>query len=494
MDPEEKKTIQELHVGGMDIRAIARKTGRNVKTVRRALDRPKATDEEPKLKKYEALALGRYDEGLTVSRILRELREEGYTGSRTILQEFFRKERGRRRPAPRVYRRFETPAAHESQIDWSSFRTPIAGVIRLVHCFSMILAYSRMLFIAFYRNERLSSLLQAHIDAYAYFGGLCLRQVYDNMGAVCVGRAAGKPIWNPTFLGFAKHYGFRPFVCRPRDPNRKGKIERPYPFIFSDFLKATSFESWDDLNARARRWLDEVANVRIHSTTHRRPVDMFAEEKDLLIRLPPSACPTGQLAVRRVQDDGCVPVDGSFFPVPEGVPGRDVHLLVYPHRVEILNPEGKVSAAYPMPERPTRIFVDRPPGPPRAEPLSLTALETRFLATFPGAMDFLDGLKQRMKSLAAVHLRRIENLVAIYGTEFVQAAIARAQSYRNHNALAVARILEAAHPDVVAEPPPRPLSLGPAALDALDDVECGSPEDYDVDIVPPTQGNPNEEA
>jgi hypothetical protein len=84
--------------------------------------------------------------------------------------------------------------------------------------------------------------------------------------------------------------------------------------------------------------------------------------------------------------------------------------------------------------------------------------------------------------------------VAIYGMEFVEAAISRAQSYRNHNALAVARILEAAHPDVVAEPPPRPLSLGPAALDALDDVECGSPEEYDVDIVPPTQGDHNEEA
>ncbi len=167
----------------MDIRAIARKTGRDVKTIRRVLGRSSKPTQgpapEPKISKYETQALERYDKGLTVTRILRELRKEGYTGSRTILQDFFRERRGRRRPPPRVHRRFETPPARECQADWSAFRVPIAGVERLVHCFSMILAYSRMLFVAFYRNERLPTLLQAHVDAYAYFQGLCHRQIYD---------------------------------------------------------------------------------------------------------------------------------------------------------------------------------------------------------------------------------------------------------------------------------------------------------------------------
>jgi transposase len=494
MDPEETKHIEDLRAGGMDIRAIARKTGRDVKTIRRVLGRSAAPPRAPKIAKYETQALERYDQGLTVTRILRELRDLGYTGRRTILQDFLRERRGRRRPPPRVHRRFETPPAAECQVDWSAFRIPIAGIERLVHCFSMILAFSRMLFVAFYRNERLPTLLEAHVDAYAYFQGLCHRHVYDNMGCVCVGRARGKPIWNPTFLEFSKHYGFQPFVCRVRDPNRKGKIERPYPYIFSDFLKGSVFGSWDELNVRARRWLDAVANVRVHSTTHRRPIDMFAEEKDLLIQLPPSPYPTGQLLVRQVQLDGYVPVDGSFYPVPDAVPGRQVKILSYPHRVEILDSEGKVAAAYAVPEGPTRIFADRPAAPSRPEPLSLSALETRFLASFPEAMDFLDGLKLRMKSLAPIHLRRIEKLVGIYGSDRVRAAIARAQSYRNYNALALVRILEAAHPDVVAEPPQRSLTLGAAALDALDDVETGSPEDYDIDSVPPTEGDSNEEA
>lgn len=494
MDPEEKKHIQELRAEGMDIRAIARKTGRNVKTVRRVLARPAAKPQEPKIARHETLALELYDKGLSLSRIQRELKEKGYSGSRTILQGFFLKRRGQRKPPPRVHRRFETPPAAECQVDWSAFRILIGASERLVHCFSMILGYSRMLFVAFYRNEKLPTLLEAHVEAYAYFQGLCHRHVYDNMGAVCLGRARRKPIWNPTFLEFSKHYGFQPFVCRPRDPDRKGKIERPFPYIFSDLLKGSTFASWDDLNVRGRQWLDSVANVRIHSTTHRRPLEMFAEEKDLLIRLPPSPYPTGRLLVRHVQLDGYVPVDGSFYPVPEAVPGRQVRILSYPRRVEILDPDGKVAAAYLVPDRPTRIFADRPPEVLRPEPLPLAALETRFLAYFPDALDFLEGLKLRMKSLAPIHLRRIERLVDIYGTARAKVAIARAQSYRNYNALAVARILGAAHPDVVEDPPQRPLFLGALALEALDDVEIGSPEEYDLDSVPPTQGDLDEKA
>lgn len=99
-----------------------------------------------------------------------------------------------------------------------------------------------------------------------------------------------------------------------------------------------------------------------------------------------------------------------------------------------------------------------------------------------------------MLSLTPIHLRHIERLVGIYGPDRVQAAISRAQSYRNYNANAVRRILEACHPEVVEEPPPRPLVLGSAALDALDDVEIATPEDYDIDRVPSTEGESHEES
>jgi len=129
-------------------------------------------------------------------------------------------------------------------------------------------------------------------------------------------------------------------------------------------------------------------------------------------------------------------------------------------------------------------------GPPmrRQDSVSRSALETRFLARFPEALDFLEGLQRRMKSLTPIHLRHIERLVELYGEARVRAALARALSYKNFNALALARILEANHPEVIPEPPVLPPSAGPIALAALDDIEEASPEDYDLDSKESTKG------
>jgi hypothetical protein len=155
-------------------------------------------------------------------------------------------------------------------------------------------------------------------------------------------------------------------------------------------------------------------------------VDLFAQEKDLLIALPPAPYPTGRELLRRVQQDGYIPVDGSLYPVPASVPGPDARVVLYPDRVEILDPEGKVVATHKVPDRPARVPADYAPVPSKPEAFSLTALQTRFLASFPAAKAFLEGLEARMKSLSPIHLRQIEKLAEIYGLQAVSLAIERA--------------------------------------------------------------------
>ena len=52
--------------------------------------------------------------------------------------------------------------------------------------------------------------------------------LYDNMKVVVTGYEDDVPVYNPRFLAFATHYGFRPVACRPRRPQTKGKVERPF--------------------------------------------------------------------------------------------------------------------------------------------------------------------------------------------------------------------------------------------------------------------------
>lgn len=473
---EELQEILRLHQEGMAIRAIARRLGLNVKTVRKALKRPSQNPTPSKLDRFRDLVREKVQKDLSVDRILREIREVGYAGSRTILSEYVRGIRGPRKVPRKVFRRFETRPAKEAQCDWSPFRIKIAGMETVIHCFSMVLAFSRRMFVAFYRDERLPTLLFAHVEAFSYFSGCPSRVQYDNQTAVSLGRIGRENLWNPTFKGFADYYGFKPRTIRPKHKERQGKVERPFPYIESDLLRGNEFASWDDLATRTRQWLDTIANVRKHKTTGRLVHEAFREEQPLLIHLPETPYPTDRREVRKVQKDGYLQIDGTFYPAPAYLVGQYATVRIYPTRVEILDAAGQAAATHKVPDRQMRLPADWGPPMENDGAISWTAMETRFLAWFPQGADFLEGLRRRMTTLTPIHLRQIHRLVSIFGQARVALAIERAEHYRNFSALALARILEQAHPNVVPEPEVG--TVNPAALGALDDVDSGTPEDY----------------
>ena len=488
---EERAEIQDLAAKGLPQRAISRRLGRNVKTIRAVLGKSAARPATPpvsKLAPFEDLAKQLHAKELRAPRILRELEERGYSGGLTQLKKFLRT-LGPPRPSRKVVRRFETPPGMEAQMDWSPYRLMIGGVERVAHCLSMVLACSRRLWIDFYRNERLPTLLHGHVEAFAYHQGMTERILYDNQTAITLGRLHGQPLWNPQFLAFAEYYGFKPRVGKPGHKERRGKIERPFHYVETDFLKGKTFASWDDLGQRARTWLDTIANVRVHGTTHRRVDEAYAEELPLLTRLPDTPFPTDRRENRKVQTDATVLVDGSFYPVPARFVGHWVGVRIYPRRIEIVDGAGLAVATHQVPERPMRLPMDWGPPVPPAEAISRTALELRFLARFPHATGFLDGLRRRMNNLTPIHLRRLERLVGLYGEGAVRSALERATHFRNYSSLTIERILEVAHPNVVPEPPLELTNASPAALAALDDLEEASPAHYPLDDQPPTIGD-----
>jgi transposase len=493
LTPEEQAELQRLSHDQIPIRAIARRLGRDVKTIRRALGRPPRPPAPSKLAPYHALIQAWCAQGLRSPRILRELRARGYPGGATILKDFLQTLGPRRPPRP-VVRRFETGPALEAQSDWSPYRVTIADRETVVHAFSLILCYSRRLFVAFFRDERLATLLWAHQAAFEYHQGLCRRICYDNQTAITLGRVRGQPRWHPTFLTFAHHYGFEPVVGRPGHKERRGKVERPFWYLEEDFLRARTFASWDDLRVQVRHWLDTIANVRVHGTTRRRVDEAYAEERPGLIALPAIPYPAAREETRVVQQDGAIPIAGSYYPAPGQRPGQVVTVRIDPAQVAILDAGGAAVATYAVPDQPTRL--DPGAAPPLGPPAAAGArpvTDARVLARFPDAGGFLDGLRRRMTTLAPIHLRALERLATLYGDAALGEAMAIATAARNFNARAVERILERAHPTVVPEPVAPAGRPRPEALAALDDVDSGSPQDYTLDSIAPT-GGPTDDA
>jgi transposase len=474
----------------------SRKIVRRVLTEEGRVQAPQPTLKPSKLQPFLKTIEDKVKKGLTVTRILREIREQGYSGGRSILAQQVRALRSQLALAPTktVKRRFETRPGEEMQIDWSPYRILIAGVLRTVHALGCLLCASRKLWVHFYRDERQPTLLEALASAFEYFHGCSLRLVLDNMATAVLGRygADGKPIWHPNFLDFARHYGFEPFACAVRDPDRKGKKEKSFRLLWEDFLKGSEFDSLDDLNQRVLFWLDqtpEVANQRVHGTTRVVPNELWLSEREFLIQLPEKRFPVYEQSVRLVDEDSTLSIAGTRYSVPSSLACRSVAVRLFAEHFEVLDAHHRLAFSrryVPDPDK-GKLIIDPTHYETRTRTRSRHSqrLDQSFLERFPSLELLVSGLRLRMKALAPIHLRALLRLAESYGEDAFLTAATRAQQYRRFDARAVERILERHFPLVDNNPLP---PLGGFGARLLSDVEPGSLDDYgSLDLEQPSK-------
>jgi hypothetical protein len=101
------------------------------------------------------------------------------------------------------------------------------------------------------------------------------------------------------------------------------------------------------MNRQLREWLDTVANVRVHGTTHRVVAQHFGEERPALQTLPAGVFNGVIRLERRVSHEGLVSVGGNYYSVPDRTRRRtlDVHSLA--HEIRIYE-DGELLAVHPV--------------------------------------------------------------------------------------------------------------------------------------------------
>ena len=251
--------------------------------------------------------LAEYPE-LSAVRLFEEVRAAGYPGGYGQVKRYVREVRPR--PPEEPVQRFETEPGHQAQVDFAEFRLPWGKRYALI----VVLGYSRYLWLQYYECQTMGVVMRGLEAAFAHFGGMPAEILFDQMKAVIIedGRAdGGRLVENREFLRFASHWGFRIRACRPYRAQTKGKVERQVSYIRKSFFYGRNFASDADLNAQVLRWLDTVANVRIHGTLKERPADRFEAERPYLKPLAPWPY---RPVVPRDPEPAAERADGAAFP------------------------------------------------------------------------------------------------------------------------------------------------------------------------------------
>lgn len=319
--------IKDLCAQGHSLRAVARLTGHARTTVQRALHPerrkpPQKRGRKSGLEPHKEYLRDRYlTTGLSGVRLHEELRAMGYTGAIDSVQRFLRSLDAPRQALTKATVRFETPPGEQAQVDWADvgYYLDERKERRKVYAFVMVLSYSRMLYVEFTTRMHLPELIACHQRAFEFFGGWPRRILYDNMKQVRLSPSE----WNPLMMDFLSHHGITASTHRPYRPRTKGKVERAIRYLKENFLKGREFADLADLRAQGRHWQDEVANVRVHSTTHARPCDLVSAE-GLIPLASITAYRLSEKVERVVDAEGFVRLRGSRYSVPPEVVGRRV--------------------------------------------------------------------------------------------------------------------------------------------------------------------------
>lgn len=455
--------IRRVYAGTRSIRETVRKTGHTRKTVRRAIrdagprrapprrpaPGPRPSKLDPFKPRLRSLVL---DDGLTAILALEELRTIGFDGSYSIVKRFVHELRPMvaKQPTGRV----EHPPGEEGQVDWSPYAVLLGGEQTVVHGFSFVLPWSRYQFLRFTLDETLETLVQAHGDAFEEIRAVPQTMSYDNM--TTVGRHTGPgEVWiNPRFAQWAAKYDFEIKLITPGNPKEHGSVERQFHYVENNCLKRrrSRFDDLEDLNRHAAWWCAEVANVRIHGTTRRRPIDQLLIERSYLKPLPSERPEPYRTLVRKVGTDYLVAVDTNGYSVSPTLVGREVTVHLFAERVEILVDSAVHAVHARIGEKYQQSVLPEHEDEFKRITPSRRLLEGAFLRLGTVAKDYYDGLVAQRGRGAGAHLKRILRLADRYGNPAVEAAMGHAARYGNYSADAVSRVIAGRTAD--REPPP----------------------------------------
>jgi transposase len=358
----------------------------------------------------------------------------GYQGGLTQLRIYLQSIRTKNQ---RVYQDIHYEPGEAMQIDWGDVGPiKIGNATRKVSVFVAVLCHSKMIYIEFTLSQRKSEFYRCIVHALEFFRGSPKKIIFDNLKAAVISGSGRTAVLHPEFAALCGHYYLEPIACEARDPESKGLVENSVRYVKRSALagRDDELQSIDDYRALAIDWRDSVANVRIHDRLAERPVDRFVKEQPALRTLP-AAYQTDEMIMTEVRSTAQVEFDCNRYTVPPRLARKTVTILAGSETIRILHQGEQVASHIRSYDK--RVTISDPQHKLDALLMrgkqTASELEANFAALGEEARAFQLALS-KLPVRASVHLKRIVQLVDLYGRKSVLQAMRDALHYQTVDA------------------------------------------------------------
>jgi transposase len=334
LDVEQWAQIRRMkHVEGLSQREVRRRTGLHRDTIRRALAAPKPPNYGPRPKRASKLDpfLALIEELLVAEpklsgvRIREELEEQGYAGSKTILDDLLRELRPRFLPPPRSFQRTRYRPGELCQFDLCEPRSPIPvgfGQTRRGYVVTCELPYSRAFAAALVFSKEFPDIAWGMGRCLVSLGALPGKLVWDREGSIA---PQGRPTQN--FLAFCGELSLGWVILDAGDCQAKGALERSHRFLHGNFEAGRRFANPLHFQDELDRWCERV-NARVHRSTRAVVSERWTEERERMRPLPASMPNTQRRFVTHVAAQPYLRLDRNDYSLDPRLAGRRVEVRV----------------------------------------------------------------------------------------------------------------------------------------------------------------------
>jgi transposase len=467
---EVREVLRRLCLG-VGVRAIARATGTDRKTIAKyvaaavatGLQRgdPTPTDEQvaaviaavraargrpadvpDRLAPHREQIAAWLAEGLRLTKIHRRLRAQGVAVPYSSLHRFAQAHLGFGAPAMTV-RVAEPPPGEAAEVDFgrlSRWLDPAIGRPRTVYGLLVTLCFSRYAFLWIALRQDLSAVLDGLEAAWVFFGGVVRRLVEDNLKPVVLRPDRYDPHLQRVFLEYAQYRGFVVDPAMPAHATGKPKVERGIPYAREDFFRGETFHDFADLQRRALLWSRDIAGTRVHGTTRQVPRVVFETlEQPTLLPLAPEPFDRPTWAWATVHPDHHIVFGKALYSVPTAYLGQRVEVRGDSRLVRIYSRGTVIKVHAPQP--PGGRATDYTDYPAERAPYAMRAPDACVRQAEQAVRVLLSG------TFPWARLRQAQKLLRLaerYGAPRVNAACARALAFELLDVRRVEAIVRAA--------------------------------------------------